>query len=814
MTQSELFKIAKKMRRDNRVFVPIPADPNRKRPVGLWAGNSYKFEKDFQQREQLLGNTANLGLLVSDAYVVIDVDNKAPAVRGSKQIYSESTGLQDFITLVNKHGEFPDTMTVTTPSGGKHYYFSVADTDDEKKLKNWSCCMNLDGRLIAVDIRKKGGYVMCPPSMKGTKRYRWESSEEHKATMATLPSWIVTNIMETMTKAPIHFEKQEFTCEPSLNEDFKDEDLDLFKTSPYWQDCFQAAKSPDVHNRIVFTATGPYDCDICSRRHINNSNHPFLVRHNGVLRFICRSGKGFNAIIDIDWKQKYEDFDSTYKKFVDIGDRTDRAVSELFAAEINGKLVPTASQDIWLIFDPKQNIWRSEHRDVATRPYADKFVKVFKDLERICQEASTPEQEHVWKERIDTCKALHYYLSTYTKKKNGMLSLYEKIRDSCLDEKFDKKQNLLVCSNGVFDLDLNEFRDAIPEDYCTLSTQQPYLPYNEHPKEKRDLVERFFDDMTLGNKDLEHYLKKILASSLHGKVTDQLWYIFVGKGANCKSTVISLMKKALGMYYAPISSAQIASAHTSSQSATPALFALLHKRAAFLTEYEQEVLHTEFIKMLAGGDETSGRDLYKPQMRMPLEAKLFAAVNKLPTVKDKTDGFWRKMVVVPFLAKMVQNPTAQHERLLDDTFEQRISQCADTFLAMLIQVYTTSYKAEGVRRNVQPKIVQDATLNYQLDQNVQLSFYQACCKDDVSEFETITNIGDAFKTYLSRRCIDKTKAHIDDLYTFMDDKFPPTNKGRQMRVCGQNKRGWKGVKLLKETEVEGIHDEDQSDGDE
>lgn len=75
MTISELFKKAKQMRLHNSSFLPIPASPETKRPIGSWKPPSYSFEKDFQKREH---PGCNLGFLVSDDYIVIDIDNKPP----------------------------------------------------------------------------------------------------------------------------------------------------------------------------------------------------------------------------------------------------------------------------------------------------------------------------------------------------------------------------------------------------------------------------------------------------------------------------------------------------------------------------------------------------------------------------------------------------------------------------------------------------------------------------------------------------------------------------------------------------------------
>ncbi|KAJ3159188.1 hypothetical protein HDU88_000633 [Geranomyces variabilis] len=247
------------MNRANNSFIPIPASVENKRPLGKWSGNSYLFERDFPKREQWEVN-CNLGLLVSDDFIVIDVDNKPPAHLSTKKQYSENSGINDFQALIDQNAQLPKTLVVCTPSGGKHYYFALTGRDDEQVLKNWTSCMNLGGKLIAVDIRKKGGYVMCPPSKKGTKRYAWETKEDFNVALAPLPQWILRNIVTTAQKNPEHFEAQKYIELPVDNETLSSDDIQIFKTSEYWEDCFAIAQHPDKNCLYSVTASAPYNC--------------------------------------------------------------------------------------------------------------------------------------------------------------------------------------------------------------------------------------------------------------------------------------------------------------------------------------------------------------------------------------------------------------------------------------------------------------------------------------------------------------------------------------------------------------------------
>jgi phage/plasmid-associated DNA primase len=74
--------------------------------------------------------------------------------------------------------------------------------------------------------------------------------------------------------------------------------------------------------------------------------------------------------------------------------------------------------------------------------------------------------------------------------------------------------------------------------------------------------------------------------------------------------------------------------------------ALDGKRAAFVTELEAATMHTEFFKKLAGSDEVTGRAMYANEVKTFLpRSKIIIATNQPPIIEDKTDGFWRKVVI-------------------------------------------------------------------------------------------------------------------------------------------------------------------------
>lgn len=815
MPQTELYRIAKKMNKHNPSFVPIPASVSEKRPLGNWSGTQYMLERDFSKREQWEPD-CNLGLLVADDYVIIDIDNKPPVKRAKSTKYSEQTGMHDFAALIECNEALPTTLSVTTPSGGKHYYFKLVGREDEARLKNWTTCMSLNGKLVAVDIRKRGGYAMCPPSRKGPNRYTWDTADGYTVPMATMPHWILKNIIATSisAKAKKHFETQEYTSAPSENSKVSNDDVESFKRTSWWQPCFRVAKTGDQNNLHVITATEAYDCSICQRHHSNNSNHPFLVRNQGVLRFVCRPGRGNNVVIEQDSTKAWDAYEKgSVKQLIDSLDTTNRAVSQRLYEDLGTTVYPTSKPKRWLAFEEQTGIYREEYRDVIMRPFLDEYVKQAQALTailaRIIQEkrrGKADESAEIWQKKHQCACDLVYSLSMFKKKNDHLDSLFELVRDSRTEELFNTKKHLMHFTNGVYDFANATARKACCKDVSTMSTNQVLLPYDQHPQTKKNMLRDFFNDIMLGRADLVTYFLRTLSSVLSGDARDQQFYFLSGKGSNGKSTIVKLMRKALGDYGSAIASAQVSKPNLNAQAASPALMALRFKRAAFLTEMEEKVLHTEFLKMVAGGDSTTGRGLWQEQRDIELWVKIFIAVNDLPGIIDKTHGFWRKVVVIPFDAHFTQNPDTADptQKPTKPGYEMQLLECADTLLAWLIDIYNTEYVKYGVKQDAQPEVVIDRTVAYQESQDIPLLFFRENIHATHASKDIITTrrVDELLAQFCKDKSYYKTPQLVKHVYECMDDKFPPSNARRQVWAGGKNTRAWVGCKAIDQDNIE------------
>ena len=120
--------------------------------------------------------SANVGY-ATGTNVVLDLDPRA-------------SGNESLAELEKIHGLLPDTLTVATAGGGKHFYFR----SDSAPIRNSASKLG-----AGLDVRGAGGYVVTPPSVgESGKRYEWLRRVQPVA----LPPWLKEKMLAASDAAP------------------------------------------------------------------------------------------------------------------------------------------------------------------------------------------------------------------------------------------------------------------------------------------------------------------------------------------------------------------------------------------------------------------------------------------------------------------------------------------------------------------------------------------------------------------------------------------------------------------------------------
>ncbi len=202
---------------------------------------------------------------------------------------------------------------------------------------------------------------------------------------------------------------------------------------------------------------------------------------------------------------------------------------------------------------------------------------------------------------------------------------------------------LIGCDNGVVDLRTGVLRPGQPEDMISRSTGIMYDPDATCPRWARFLSEVFAGDV-----DLVAWYGLLMGTSLVG-VMQELLALHHGLGNNGKSVAVRAVRHAFGDYAVVIPVETLVSAKRTAGEATPDLMALRGARIAFTSEPDQTAkLRGGVLKRLASIDSMTGRPLYGMTQTWDPTHTVHLSTNHLPEVDDATDGFWRRVALIPW----------------------------------------------------------------------------------------------------------------------------------------------------------------------
>jgi putative DNA primase/helicase len=209
-------------------------------------------------------------------------------------------------------------------------------------------------------------------------------------------------------------------------------------------------------------------------------------------------------------------------------------------------------------------------------------------------------------------------------------------------DRWDANPTLLGVQNGVVDLQTGQLRDGRTEDGITKVTAVAFDPAAVCPRWMQFLDEVFDSDPALID-----FVQRAVGYSLSGVTTSQIIFFLHGTGANGKSVFESVISGVAGDYgyTLPFSALEF-----NPRSARAVEIAEIPgKRLVVTSEVAESArLNEARIKALTGDDELNTRRNYGHPFTFKPVAKYWLAMNHLPRVTDDSEGFWRRVRLIPF----------------------------------------------------------------------------------------------------------------------------------------------------------------------
>jgi len=160
---------------------------------------------------------------------------------------------------------------------------------------------------------------------------------------------------------------------------------------------------------------------------------------------------------------------------------------------------------------------------------------------------------------------------------------------------------------------------------------------------------------TVGVKDEEksemlyQFLKVVCGYLITGEISLQLFFVLIGDGANGKSGLYRLLRKALKGYAGLIPSASLCGKTTAGDAASPSIMEAENRRLLIASELSKtDVLCEGKIKPMTGDGDLQGRKLNQGLHEFIMRAKLLIGSNEMPAMNINSYAMIRRLIMIPF----------------------------------------------------------------------------------------------------------------------------------------------------------------------
>jgi putative DNA primase/helicase len=204
--------------------------------------------------------------------------------------------------------------------------------------------------------------------------------------------------------------------------------------------------------------------------------------------------------------------------------------------------------------------------------------------------------------------------------------------------------------------------------------------------------------------------------------------------------------------------------------------------ARFITASEADSergFDTRVIKLLTGDDTILARKLYEEHQEFKPQHKLWLAANHKPVVKEQTEGFWRRMRLVPFSAVFTEE---QRDKMLS----ARLAKELPGILAWAVRG-CQDWLENGLQ---EPSAIRKATLAYREENDILGEFLTAMCAVEPKGWTSTSALYQAFTNWWNDTRSGSQRPVTMGWFTRLLAERPEFKAQKRNNI-----RGWKGISL-------------------
>lgn len=279
----------------------------------------------------------------------------------------------------------------------------------------------------------------------------------------------------------------------------------------------------------------------------------------------------------------------------------------------------------------------------------------------------------------------------------------------------DKDEFLLNTPGVTFDLRKGIAGGRAPEAEDHITKQTTASPGDKGEQIWLEALNTFF----CNDQKLIDYVQQIVGLSAIGKVYLEAIIIAYGGGRNGKSTFWNSISRVLGSYSGAISADTLTVGCR--RNVKPEMAELKGKRLIIASELEEGMrLNTSIVKQLSSTDEIEAEKKYKDPFKFEPSHTLVLYTNHLPRVGANDDGTWRRLIVIPFNAKI------EGRSDIKNFADYLVTNAGPSIMSWIIEGAKKAIEANY--HFVVPSCVQDAIKAYRENNDWLASFLEDCCE--------------------------------------------------------------------------------------
>ena len=532
---------------------------------------------------------------------VLDIDVK-----------NDAKGEESFYELLGDHKDFPNTLSVRTPSGGIHYYFEM-----EPGIRT----LTNAGKFGGIDVRADGGYVLIPPSTLGGKAYEYFADTK----IMRAPSWLKEALFPVQKKSKTPVERIE-------QDDFRAESLAKYLLNKYVAKAVKGNRNQTLMAMLCQMRDNIVPQNIAEEKaleFVTAMADPAFTRQEALstARSVYRRAGREPSFVNLDVEFNIKTV-RTLKNFDQAG-----IADFILYRHQNIVYIPEKS---WAIFDEQKGYWKTENAD---SDISDIVVTELRNLADNENYKGTQNLFKVTKKNVDDIMA-------FIKRK--VIKPYSG---------FNASPNLINVKNGVVNLQTLELYKHAPCYYFDYVLDVNFDPNSDQTAWNKFLRESLENaDKDEGGVYQLELLQLAAGYSMTGETCEECLFYIYGKTRSGKSTFINTINEILGPLGGTIQMSALMQKRYVTDTQNFELASLVNKNFVVSSETDRDTyLDSAKIKSLTGRDTIKCAFKFHDPFQAKVKFKIWLTSNNEITVDASDEAVWGRFRTFSFPYSKLDN---------------------------------------------------------------------------------------------------------------------------------------------------------------